>query len=147
MQTHDDAWKKKEAAPEPKILTKEEILQANDLVTERVDVPEWGGAVYVRGMTGLERDLYEDSILEQRGKNRQVNLRNARAKLVALSVVDEAGQRMFSQTDVAALGKKNAAALQRVFNVATRLSGITEEDLEELTEEIEANPFDGSVSD
>lgn len=147
MQTHDDAWKKKEPAPEPKILTKEEILQANDLVTELVNVPEWGGAVYVRGMTGLERDMYEDSILEQRGKDRKVNLRNARAKLVALSVVNEKGERLFSQADVVGLGKKNAAALQRVFDVATRLSGISEQDLNELTEEIVENPFDDSLSD
>ena len=43
------------------------------------------------------RDVFEQSIVEQRGKNTRMNLRNIRsAKLVALTVVDEDGNRIFS---------------------------------------------------
>lgn len=129
------------------ILGREQILQANDLVTEQIAVPEWGGEVLVRSLTGEERDNYEATVVDQRGKDTKVNLRNARAKLVAWAVVDEQGGKVFTQADVLALGKKNAAALQRVFDVAMRLAGISEEDLKELTDEIEANPFGGSASD
>lgn len=129
------------------ILGREQILQANDLVTEEIAVPEWGGAVLVRSLTGEERDAYEASVVDQRGKDTKVNLRNARAKLVAWAVVDEQGERIFTQADVQALGKKNASALQRVFDVAMRLAGISEADIKELTEEIEENPFEGSPSD
>jgi hypothetical protein len=128
------------------LLNRDTILKAADLITEQVEVPEWGGSVLVRAMNGAERDQYEKSVLVRKGKNTEVNLVNARAKLVALTVVDEAGKRLFTDGDVAALGQKSAAALNRIFNVATRLSGITEEDVEELTEELKESPFDVSPS-
>ena len=114
-------------------LTRDQILQAKDIQTEEVPVPEWGGAVLVRGLTGEERDGYEASIMSLRGTDAQLNLRNARAKLVVKSVVDADGARLFSDQDVAALSNKSAAALQRVFEVAQRLSGLTANDVEELT--------------
>jgi hypothetical protein len=115
-----------------KFLTRDAILKAQDLPTEVVEIPEWNGAVIVRGLTGAERDAFEQSIVETRGKNTRMNLRNIRAKLVALTVVDEDGNRIFSDEDAEALGKKSAAALDRVFAVAQRLSGLRPEDVEEL---------------
>ena len=49
-----------------KLLSRDEILAASDLTKELVEVPEWGGSVYVRAMTGTERDSYEESVLEIR---------------------------------------------------------------------------------
>ena len=42
-------------------LTKDAILKAEDLPTEKVPVPEWGPgqSVTVRTMSGDERDRYE----------------------------------------------------------------------------------------
>ena len=82
------------------LLTREAILQAQDLPTEQVHVPEWGGDVLVRALTGAERDRFEQSIVEQRGKSTRMNLQNIRAKLVALTVVDEQGNRIFKDEDV-----------------------------------------------
>ena len=129
-----------------KILGRDDVLKADDLVKELVEVPEWGGSVYVKGMSGTERDAYESSIMEQRGNKREVNLSNFRAKLVAFSVCDEDGKLLFSQKDVAEIGKKSAAALQRVYDVATKMSAISKEDVEELTEELENSPFDDSAT-
>lgn len=116
-----------------KLLNRDAILQAQDLPTEDVEVPEWGGAVRVRGLTGAERDAFEQSVVEQRGKSTRANLKNIRAKLVAMTVVDENGERLFSDSDAAILGKKSAAALNRVFEVAQRLNGMTPDDVEELS--------------
>ncbi len=116
-----------------KLLTRDAILQAEDLPTEDIEVEEWGGAVRVRALTGAERDAFEQSIVEQRGKSTRMNLRNIRAKLVALTVVDADGKRLFSDKDAELLGKKSAAALDRVFEVAQRLSGLSPEDMEELS--------------
>ncbi len=115
------------------LLTREQILSAQDLVTEAVAVPEWGGEVRVKSLSGAERDAYEASVMRITGTNAQLNLLNARAKLVALAVIDENGKRMFGDGDVIALAAKSAAALQRVFDVANRLSGLNARDLEELT--------------
>lgn len=129
-----------------KLLTREQILQAQDLPTEDVDVKEWGGTVRVRALTGMERDSFEQSIVEQKGKGTRMNIRNIRAKLVALTVVDEEGNRVFSDTDVQALGKKSAAALDRVFEVAQRLSGLKPEDVDELAKNSESDQSEDSTS-
>lgn len=118
-------------------LTKQQILDAQDIETVEVAVPEWGGCVLVKGMTGLERDELEASVVSRRGKQVDVNLINLRAKMVAKCVVDETGARLFGEEDVRTLGKKSAGALQRVFEVAQRLAGMSDEDVEELTKNSE----------
>ena len=129
------------------LLNRESILQADDLPKELVDVPEWGGAVYVRSLTGAERDRFESGMIEQRGKNQKMNLSNIRAKLAALTVCDEEGKRIFSSADIDELSKKSAAALDRIFAVARRLSGLGEDDVKELAEGLKDDPLEDSPSD
>src|SRR5690606_35415422 len=130
-------------------LKREEILKIDDIKTEEELVPEWGarGGVLVRGLNGAERDRFEGSILHQSGKKTKVNMQNARARLVQMSTVDEDGKLIFSAADVLALGSKNAAALDRIFDVASRLSGISEDDMEELVKNSEAILSESSTSD
>ena len=132
-----------------KILNRTEILEANDIKIQEVAVPEWGedAAVYVKGMTGAERDKFEGSLITLRGKDKQMNMANIRAKLASMTICDEKGKRLFNENDVQSLSQKSASALQRVFAVAQRLSGISDEDVEELAEELKNDPFDGSPTD
>ena len=65
------------------LLTRDTMLSASDIEIELVEVPEWGGHVFVKGMSGTERDQFEASITEQRGKDARVNMANIRAKLSA----------------------------------------------------------------
>ncbi len=118
-------------------LDRSAILAIPDVQTEELFVAEWGTWLRVRGLTGKQRDNYEMSITVGKGKNQEINTRNARAKLVVQCVVDEAGNPFFSPTDVNALGDKSAVALQRIFDLCRKLSGLSEEDMEELTETFE----------
>jgi len=70
-----------------------------------------------------------------------------RAKLVAASVRKADDSRVFTDGQVEALGSKNAAALQRVFRVAQRLSGLAEDEVDELTVALGNDPSVGSGSD
>jgi hypothetical protein len=119
------------------MLSKDAILNAHDVVTEIVEVPEWGGAVRVRGLTGSERDAFEGEVVQRNGKDVKTNTRNIRARLVVLSVVDEDGNRMFGYHDIEKLGDKSARALDRIFTVAMTLSGLREEDVAEMAESFE----------
>jgi len=125
--------------PVKKILGKADILAADDLVTEEVEVPEWGGVVIVRALAGAERDAYEAGIFAsgqgEIGKQ-EYNLQNIRAKLAAKTMIGEDGKRLFSDADVIILGQKSAAALDRVFTVAQRLSRLTNQDVKELTDQL-----------
>lgn len=111
------------------MLTKEQILQTNDLPKELVKVPEWDGEVYVRTMTGAERDNFEQSLVISKGK---MNLANIRARLCALAICDENGNRLFTDSEIEQLGQKSAAALDRIFEVTQKLNGIGAKDIEEL---------------
>lgn len=106
-----------------------DILAMQDLKTEELYIDEWATWVRVRTMAGIERDAWELRIQAQRREGRYENLR---AGLVAMAVVDEHGVRLFSDEQVTALGRKSARALDRIFEVASRLNRLTEKDVEEI---------------
>ncbi len=107
---------------------KEQILNAEDSVIEPVDIPEWSCTVHVKTLSGIERDRIEAEIHSGDGDN----LVNLRAKMAVATVCDEQGNLVFTPDDAAELGNKSASALSKIFNVATRLSGMTEADVDEL---------------
>lgn len=100
-------------------LTRDQILSAPDAAAsmESVDVPEWGGTVCVRVMTGTERGRFEEA-------NRLARRETIRARLAAATLCDEEGQLLFTDDDLHALGQRSSVALDRVFNAALRLNAI-----------------------
>lgn len=115
-------------------LSADDILSADDLPSEAVDVPEWKGTVLVQGMSGTERDKFEAAMLNDKmavSKDKALDM--YRARLAAACVVDESGKRLFQGAAVKRLGEKSAQALTRVVDVASRLSGLTDDDAKELT--------------
>lgn len=130
------------------LLSKAQILAANDIATEDVSVPEWGGEVRIRGLSGIERDKYEKSLVRQRNGQMEQVIDFATARLVAWCAVDEDNSRLFrGEDEVKELAQKSSAALQRCFNVAARLSGLTEQDIAEMTEGFGSTPSGSSTSD
>ena len=113
-------------------LSRDEILQHKAMRVEAVAVPEWSGTVNVKELTGRERDAFEAALVGKK-KGEEISLDNFRARFVAAVVVDDKGQALFYPTDVELLGEMSAAALGRVFSVGRRLSGMSDQDVEELT--------------
>lgn len=128
------------------ILTKAQILDADDIGKETIPVPEWGGEVLVRMLTGAQRDAFEDSIIKVRGKSKETNLVNIRARLCALCIIDEEGKRLFNDTEIVNLGNKSAIALDRVFSAARKLNGLTEDDVEELAKNLDKGQSEDSTT-
>ncbi len=136
------------AAAGKKFLNKAEILAQDDLKTEDVQIPEWGDAwVRVRTLNGSERDHWEASIVQQKGKTVTRNVENIRARLCLLCLIDEDGNRLFDDGDMFPLGGKSASALDRIFTVAARLNGLRDSDVEELAGESSAAQNGDSLSD
>jgi len=128
------------------LLSKTAILAANDLKSEDIEVPEWGGAVRVRSFTGRERDAFEASMVRGEGRDRKVDLTNMRARLVGLTVIDETGQRIFTDDEVDLLGAKSGAALDRIFAIAQKLNGLSGADVDELSKNSSGVPSAVSTS-
>jgi len=109
------------------LLTREQI-QASTVAVETVSVPEWGGEVLVADMGGDARDAFERWCLDHSG----AGFVGARATLASFAIVGADGERLFTPEDVGWLGKKSAAALDRVYAVASRLNRLTKKDVAEL---------------
>lgn len=122
-----------------KPLSRDDVLGAQDIDIEEIEVPEWGGTVFVKGMTGKEREQFEKGYSDTKG--------NIRAKLVSMTICDKDGVLLFSLEDVEKLGSKSASALIRIFDVARRLSRIGKDENENISEEMETNPSGDSASD
>lgn len=137
------------------LFTKAQILKANDLTWKDVPVPEWDeegvtepGEVRLLSLTGTQRDDFEaKSVTQGKSGTQKMNLTNFRARLLALCMVDENNKRVFSDIDVTLLGQKNAGVLERLFDIAREMNGMSEKDVEELTENFGETPSDSSTSD
>lgn len=102
--------------------------KATTIPRERLELPELGGFVFVKGMTGGERDEFEKSCRDPKGRLRG----NTRARLAVRTVVNEDGSRVFTDDDIQTVGRIRVDVLQKVFNLAQKLSGISDADVEEL---------------
>lgn len=110
------------------LLSKDAILAADDRQTQDLQVPEWGGMVRIATMSATDRDRWES---ETYGGDKP-NTADFRARFVALCLVGEDGKRLFTDKEVASLGAKSAAALQRVFAAAQKLNALTDAEAEKL---------------
>ena len=125
------------------LLSKDQILSAQDLDTKDIYVKPWRGYVRIRTMTAHERDRFEQMMFSNKGGKKE-RMEDVRATLVSLTVVDEAGKRLFTDKDVKALGKKSAAALDKIFDEAQKLNRVTDEDVEDMTENLPETQDDSS---
>lgn len=122
-------------------------LLALRVPVETITLPELGGdVVHVYGLSGVERDAFESSMTVQRGKKRETNLANIRARFVVLVARDADGRRIFDDADVQQVGNLPASVLDRIFDLGRKLSGMTEADVEELGKGLESAPPASSLS-
>jgi len=107
-----------------KYLTREDILNADDRPIREIDVPEWGGTVRVRALDAEGRWRLMMSASDSGGKLPV----DWEAKILALCICDESGQRMFEEKDAASLLSKSAAAYSRVATICREISRLDTED-------------------
>lgn len=109
-------------------LTKQQILEADDLGLLEVSVPEWGGSVYIRVMSVGERDAYENDWLVNKSKG----VDNFRAKFVQKVLCNEKGELLFTREEVDQLAKKSAKVMSTLWEAAMKHNKLSESDVEEL---------------
>ena len=127
------------------MLTKEQVLQADDIVTEAVPVPEWGGEVQIKALTGSQLDRFEQEMTKSRDKDGIID--NLRARWAAKCMVGEDGKTMFGIEEIVLLGKKSGRVLDRIFDACMRINGKDEKYIKELEKNSETTPPDASNTD
>lgn len=130
------------------MLSRDDILKADDLTRESVEVPEWGGSVYVRTMNSEERDYWEACAMDKDGEQLcfRDRVSKIRARLAALTLCDENGEALFSIDEIDILAKKSGAALDRIFDVSIRLNRIGKAEMDELVKNSNASQDDDSAA-
>lgn len=136
-----------------KLLNRDQILGAKDMVFEDVATPEWApegstdeeraqAGVRIRNLTGNGRGVFIQQSLEMK-KTEDAGKRvdfEIEMLLVAMTAVDEEGKLIFTRDDIAALGERNAAPVARCAEVAARLSGISQKARDEAVKKSEPAP-------
>jgi hypothetical protein len=109
------------------LITRDQILGALDLKHKEVDVPEWGGTVRISEVNAAARMELQMMILDDQQKPRTITemTRIMVIGLLTICLVDEKGERLFTKEDIEALGKKNAVVIDRLFEVADQLNGVS----------------------
>lgn len=116
-------------------LSFDDIMAADDMKTQVVPVPEWGGEVMIRMLAGYERDAFEQSLSKIRNGKVESNRDNFRARLAAEVLINKDGSKMITtRRQVEMLGRKSVAGLERIVDAATELNSMSEKDVEKMTE-------------
>lgn len=105
------------------ILNKLQVLTCSDFNFDYVDVPEWGGRLRVRGLSGEERTFCDKVMRDAEAGKSGPN--TYAAALITCGTVDDQGASVFARSDIAALSKKADHVLQRVGVRILQLSGAT----------------------
>lgn len=106
------------------LLNIDQIIACDDLRVEKVDTPEWGEGsfVYVRGMTGVELDMFERT-------NKSPNIRG---RLLSWCLCDESGKSLGCSAEQATkLGQKAGNVVDRICDTIFRLSSQSKGSLEQ----------------
>jgi hypothetical protein len=120
-------------------LDKSLILAADDVKLEKVFVPEWKGDVYLKVLSGTERDQFEDSYSEQK-------LKNFRVRFLLMTLCNDKGDRLFADNEGDILGRKSSIVIGRLFEKGWALNAFREADVDALGEGSAAAPSEGSTS-
>ncbi len=115
-----------------------------------VEVPEWGMTVYIRPMSAGERDRWEAESLERADKRKEsikVALESARAWFLSKCLADADGNLLYGPETYKELDAHDYRVIDRLNEVARKINGLSEADIEELEKNSAGAPAAGSSSD
>jgi hypothetical protein len=100
-----------------------DILNFMDVKTSEIEVAEWNKTLRIKEL-GLEEgmSLFDKFKGLKEGDQFTLSARDI-AQVVAWGVIDEEGNRIFSDDDVPALARKNRNALMTLYTAITAMTG------------------------
>jgi len=134
------------------LLTRSQLLQKQDLKIQKIMLDE-KQFVYVREMTGTERDRFEATLLKLHelpdgSIERKQDLEDFRAKLAVFTLCDEKGKLLLQPTDYGKLGDHmRASILSHIADAAAELNQINQNAQEALEKNLPSAGRDGLHSD
>jgi hypothetical protein len=119
-------------------LTREQILAARrDRKPHRFEVPEWGGDVFIRVLSAKDQMVLSDG----------VDPKETPVKVLCYSLVNEDGERLFSDEDFEALADMDWPVIMRVFTESAKLNGLSTKELEKAMQDFTSAPDESSSTE
>jgi len=135
------------------LLDRKQLLSKEELEVRRVDLGK-DEYVFVRQMTGRERDIFEQSLIKEKKGSGGVpdsfekSLEDFRAKLAVVTLCDEQGVLLLQARDYATLSMNMGyARLEKIVIAAQELNKIAEEEKELILKNSDAGETGSSTSD
>ena len=130
------------------LVTADAILNLDDVKVERLEVPEWGkdgvpAVVYIRTFEGSKRDYLERMVSD----NDKRQMCNFRAEFAVRVICTEGGGPVFTDLQATLLGKKSAAALDRILDAGLTLNGMDKDAVESAEKNSATTPTGDSGTD
>ena len=111
------------------MLTRDDLLSPAALKRKRVKLRR--GEVFVREMTGAERENYFNELLS--GSDEIKMVPGVQARLVCMCTVDENMNQVFNDDDTDAINRAmSGAMIQEIVLAILALSAVTETDAEDI---------------
>lgn len=118
-------------------ITKEQVLATKPALKE-VEVPEWGGSVWIRPVTLGEQGRLANAGAKYEKADPSTRLKGTTVALIIWVVSDENGMPMFSDSDIPSLMNQPAAVFLKLQDAILELSGLTESARAEIAKNSES---------
>jgi len=103
-------------------LDRDAILKSKDIKRIEVDVPEWGGSVFIGQLNVKQRETMLRDIQELDDSD----ISALKMHLFINTVQDEKGNLLFTKNDISELEQKSAMAIEKIFTAAESMAATTE---------------------
>lgn len=119
------------------MLTAAQILQAQDIATKEIEVPEWGGNILIKQLSRGQQDEYLKRQFgarmrqDTKAKTQELDLSNMYghdAFLLVCAVCDDNAKPIFTAAQIDALKQKNGEVIGRIAKEILQFSGMVEDD-------------------
>ena len=120
-----------------KLMNRKSLLAKEELQIVEVKLGK-DESVYVKQMTGRERDIFEQSLVKENKNEKDEitydrSITDFRAKLAVMCICDQTGEKLLEPSDYETLSQNmSAARLEKIVNEAQKINKISEEDKENL---------------
>lgn len=123
-------------------LSRQQILAAAPQLYP-IEVPEWGGTVYLRPITLAEQGKLADLGTKYEKAGLLEKLRRITMQVIVWVTCDSAGAPLFTVDDIDVLMERSAGSINRLQDEISKISGLTPESRAELEKNLPRVAIDG----
>jgi hypothetical protein len=107
-------------------LTREQILSNKSFRSKTIEIPEWGGEVRLKAMSGADREAMESVVSEDVGGKLQIKKGvSYMAEMLLRTWCDDDGNLLFKPDEINLIQEKDSVILARIFKVAAEVNGLS----------------------